>query len=199
MPHIKRQGRCFDHSRVTSVLPLSIIGASRKKLTLSATRLVVNSRDRYQLRAQTNSAGKHRIMEFKQARIGLTAFLFLLAICSLATAQQTKSLLATANGEGKLKIGREEFKIGSVVAKLMEDGKAELTLVSDISIFVSGTWSGDVQKGIDLQITGGTTSGGVEGGGKLLFRDDGKSISSLTLQVVNKTMKRNIQVNFVAK
>lgn len=115
--------------------------------------------------------------------------------------QQSKSLLATANGKGTLKVGKEHFAISTVIVKLLEDGKAEITLVSDIAIFVTGTWSGgdNPQQGIDVKLTGGATAGGLEGGGKILLRDDGKSIASLTLQGTNRTTKRNVAANFTAK
>ena len=63
--------------------------------------------------------------------------------------------LAHANGDGKLRVGREEFKIGSVVVKLLDDRKAEITLVSDITFFLTGTWSqnGESQDSFDVQIT----------------------------------------------
>ena len=129
----------------------------------------------------------------------LFILLMLLAARDHAAAQQPKSRVASAQGEGTLKTGREEFKVSTVVVKLMEDGNAEITLVSDITIFVTGTWSGNAQEGINLLITGGATKSGLEGSGKLLIRDDGKSIASLTLEAVNKATKRTIKVSFVAK
>jgi len=114
-------------------------------------------------------------------------------------AQQPKSLL-TAKGKGQFKVGSEQFEIHSVVIKLMEDGTAELTLVSEITVFLSGKWKGgnDVQKGIDLEITGGATPGGIEGSGKLFLRKDEKSIDRLNLQGASRTSSKKVEVTFVA-
>lgn len=128
-------------------------------------------------------------------------FLLLLTFPALAAGPQDKSIVASSNGDGVLKMGQEEFKVSAAVVKLMEDGTAEINLVSDITVFVSGKWSkaDDPAKGIDLKITGGATQGSLEGGGKLVLRDDGKSIASLKLQLFNKNTKRNIEVSFVGR
>lgn len=109
--------------------------------------------------------------------------------------------MATANGEGSIKFGKEEFKIYSVVVKCFEDGKAEISLVTDITVFVNGNWSrtDDMSNEIALKITGGSVSGNLDGGGKLLLTADRKSITGLNLQVVNRTTKKVIKANFVAK
>jgi hypothetical protein len=74
------------------------------------------------------------------------------------------------------------------VAKGFQDGKIEINLVTDITIFISGTWSraNENDKTIDVKITGGSTSGNLDGGGKIFLTDDRKSITGLKLQVVNK-------------
>lgn len=127
-------------------------------------------------------------------------FWTLLAMPHLASAQETTSVLATANGKGTLMVGKEEFKVTSVVVKLKEDGTSEITLVTDLQLLVTGTWSksADSSKGIDLKITGGTTAG-VEGSGKLFLRPDGKSIDRLTMEGLSTAAKRKIQLNFVAE
>jgi len=129
------------------------------------------------------------------------ASLVLLMLAGIAVAQQPKSLVATANGEGSIKFGKEEFKIYSVVVKCFEDGKAEISLVTDITVFVNGNWSrtDDMSNEIALKITGGSVSGNLDGGGKLLLTADRKSITGLNLQVVNRTTKKVIKANFVAK
>ena len=131
----------------------------------------------------------------------VVAFLVLLMLAGVAVAQQPKSLVATANGEGSIKFGKEEFKIYSVVVKCFEDGKAEISLVTDITVFVNGNWSrtDDMSNEIALKITGGSVSGNLDGGGKLLLTADRKSITGLNLQVVNRTTKKVIKANFVAK
>ena len=137
----------------------------------------------------------------KHTAIAISILLVLLALPGMAGGQQPKSLVASANGEGTIKLGKEEFKIYAVVVKLFEDGKAEINLVTDITVFVSGTWSGgdDVQKGINLHITGNVVAGRLEGSGKLFLRDDRKSIASLNLEVLNKGTKKTIKANFTAK
>lgn len=125
----------------------------------------------------------------------------LLALAGIAGGQQPKALVASADGDGTIKLGKEEFKIYAVVVKLFEDGKAEINLVTDITVFVQGTWSSgnDVQKGIDLHITGNVAAGNLEGSGKIFLRDDRKSIASLNLEVLNKGTKKTIKANFTAK
>lgn len=136
----------------------------------------------------------------------LIAFLTLcvLLVCGSVTVAQDPppaSLVATANGEGKIKLGKEQYQLHAVVVKLFQDGKAELNLITDITIFIEGTWSrgNEADKTIDLKITGNSMSGGLDGSGKLFLTDDRKSISGLKLQVVNKTTKKNVTADFVAK
>jgi hypothetical protein len=68
-------------------------------------------------------------------------------------------------------------------------------------VFVNGTWSraDDRSNVISLKITGGSVSGNLDGGGKLLLTQDRKSITGLNLQVVNQTTKKVIKADFVAK
>jgi hypothetical protein len=119
----------------------------------------------------------------------------------VVAAQQPNSLVASANGEGTITLGKEKFKINAVVVKLFEDGKAEINLVTDITIFISGTWARDAsdEKTINLQITGGSATSNLAGTGKLVLTDDRKSFASLKLEVVNKAVKRTIKAEFVAK
>lgn len=127
--------------------------------------------------------------------------LALLATPNLAAPQALTSLSATARGDGTLTVGKEVFKVYTVVVNLKEDGTGEITLVTDITVFVSCTWSApaDLSKGVDLKITGGTTASGAQGSGKLSLRPDGKSIASLSLQGSSNTTKRKVQLNFVAE
>src|SRR5262245_48893385 len=125
-------------------------------------------------------------------------FLMLLATANVV-AQQPKSLTASANGKGTLKVGKEQFDVHAVVVKLLEDGKAEITLVSDITVFLNGNWTaGTDQNVINVEITGGATEGGLQGNGKIFLGQDGKSITSLVLQGSSKTTKRNVEVKFEA-
>ena len=126
----------------------------------------------------------------------------LLALNSVAIAQdQPTSLVASASGEGKVKLGKEEFKLNAVVVKAFQDGKIEINLITDITVFISGTWSrtNETDKTIDVKITGGSTSGNLDGGGKLFLTDDRKSITGLKLQMVNKITRKTIAADFTAK
>jgi hypothetical protein len=126
----------------------------------------------------------------------------LLVLSSVAAAQDPPaSLVATANGEGKIKLGKEEYKLHAIVVKLFQDGKAEINLITDITVFIEGTWSrgSEADKTIDLKITGNSMSGNLDGSGKLFLTDDRKSIAGLKLQVLNKTTKKSVTADFVAK
>lgn len=128
------------------------------------------------------------------------SLLILLAISGLASAQRPQSLDASAKGEGTLVVGKEKFKLYTVVVKLKEGGAAELTVVSDLSLFVTGEWSAgdDLSKGIDLKITGGTSPGSTTGSGKLFLTADGKGIARLTMQGVARNSGQKYSANFVA-
>ena len=138
----------------------------------------------------------------KHSAITVFTFCALLTLGSVAFAQDPQpSLVVSANGAGKIKLGKEEFNLNAVVAKGFQDGKIEINLVTDITVFISGTWSRATEndKTIDLKITGGSTSGNLDGGGKLILSDDRKSITSLKLQLVNKITKKTITADFTAK
>jgi hypothetical protein len=111
----------------------------------------------------------------------------------------TEPILASAKGKGTIKVGRETFQINSVVIKLLDDGSAEITLVSEITFFLSGRWTQDSAspKTYNLQITGGA-AGGAEGTGKVVMRDDGTSLDRLTAQGGVKTSTRKVAIDFVA-
>lgn len=108
--------------------------------------------------------------------------------------------LAQANGEGTLKLGQEQFKISAVIVNLLDDRRAEIRLVSDIIVFVSGTWSEnrESQQVFDLQITGGATPGGLECAGKLTLGKDTKDVQ-LILKGKSRTSNKPIEVYFVGK
>lgn len=128
------------------------------------------------------------------------SLLLLLAMSGSAVAQKPESLDASAKGEGTLSVGKEKFKLYTVVVKLKAGGEAEITLVSDISLFVTGEWSAgdDLSKGVDLKIPGGTSQGSSGGTGKLFLTADGKSIARLTLQGVTRNSNTKYSATFVA-
>lgn len=138
----------------------------------------------------------------KYSAITFFALCLLLALSSATAAQDpSPSLVASASGEGKIKLGKEEFKLNAVVAKGFQDGRIEINLVTDITIFINGTWSraNENDKTIEVKITGGSTSGNLDGGGKITLTDDRKSIATLKLQLVNKISKKTITADFVAR
>ena len=115
--------------------------------------------------------------------------------------QENQSRLAVANGQGTLRVGDERFKISTVIVKLLDDRKAEITLVSDITVFLTGTWSnhGEAPEEVDLEVTGGASPGGMEGRGKVFLTSDGKSVTRLSLKGMSRTSKRPVEANFAAK
>jgi len=138
----------------------------------------------------------------KTLTAALVLMLMILAASSVvAQAQESQSRLATASGNGTLRVGREQFKVTFVIVKLLDDHKAEVTLVSDITVFVSGTWSSDAEhpQWIGLEITGGAAPGGLEGTGKLFLSADSKSVARLTIKGVNRNTSRGIQLDFEGK
>ena len=126
--------------------------------------------------------------------------LILIAVPVFALGQESKTILVTTDGNGTLKIGQEQFKISTVVMKLFDNGKAEITLVSDIIVFVNGNWKrdGDSQRTIKLEITGTAIGSGFEGHGGISLKNEGKTIERLWLQGASKTRKTPIQVSFQA-
>jgi hypothetical protein len=120
---------------------------------------------------------------------------------SAAQAQENQDRLAHSEGQGWLKVGEETFKISSVIVKLLADRKAEVTLVSDITVFLNATWAnrGESQEAFDLQIVGGATASGLQGTGRLVLSDEGKSVAKLSLKGVSRTSKRTVQAEFEGK
>jgi len=119
---------------------------------------------------------------------------------SFASSPIPEALTATASGKGTIKIGRETFQVYSVVVKLSEDGRVDLTLVSEITFFLSGHWTqtSDSPKTYTLEITGSMTGGGAQGTGKIIMRADGTSLDRLNAEGGVKTSARKVSVQFVA-
>ena len=141
----------------------------------------------------------------RERRLVIVLLMVLATVVALtvgeAQAQENQSRLAHSNGQGTLRVGDETFKIYSVIVKLIDDRKAEITLISDITVFLSATWTnhGESQEEFDLEVTGGATPGGVEGRGKVFLSSDGKSVTRLSLKGVSRTTKRIVEANFEAK
>ena len=142
-------------------------------------------------------------MKLKQ--VLAAALLLVLSLPGVSAAaimsQDVQYRLTHAKGEGSLKVGQEQLKVTSVIVKLIDDGKAEITLISDITFFLSGTWSqnGESKDEFDLQISGGATPGGLEATGKLTFGKDAKSDVRLIIKGKSRTTKKTVEVYFVGK
>jgi hypothetical protein len=136
----------------------------------------------------------------KYSPIASMVLFLAVALSTFAADDPPASLVASAKGEGTIKLGKEEYKLNAVVVKLFADGKAELNLITDITVFITGTWSRESEKAksIDLKITSSVTGGNLDGGGKIFLTDDRKSISGLKFQVVSKTTRKTITAEFVA-
>lgn len=137
----------------------------------------------------------------KQIAIAVSMIAMLLTFAVGAAGQQPASLVASAGGEGKIKLGNEELEVHAVVVKLFKDGRAEINMITDVTLFISGTWSrtDEAAKDIELKITGSAVSNNVEGGGTLFLTEDRKGISGLKLEVLNKISHKVIKAEFVAK
>lgn len=135
----------------------------------------------------------------KPKAIALSIFL-LLTLTLTALGQEPASLVASAKGEGTIKLGKEEFKLYAIVVKLFEGGKAELQLVTDITVFASGTWARNDKADKDIELKIGTNiMANMAGGGTLFLTDDRKSIKGLKLEILNKISQKVIKVDFTAK
>jgi len=123
------------------------------------------------------------------------------AMLFVGEAQENQSRLAVGHGQGTLRVGDEKFKINSVIVKLIDDRTAEITLVSDITIFLSATWSkhAESQQEFDLEVNGGANPGSLEGTGKVFLSSDGKSVTRLSLKGVSRTSKRPVEADFEGK
>jgi hypothetical protein len=140
--------------------------------------------------------------------LSITAVVLLLAmfgatLCvrrARAEAQESASRLAVGKGEGTLKVGSEKFKINSVIVKLIDDRKAEITLVSDITVFLTATWTShaDSQQEFDLDVSS-DSRGGVEGKGKVILSGDGKAVTKLSLKGISRGTKRSVEASFEGK
>ena len=142
-------------------------------------------------------------MKLSRKLFVITTLLVLFASFALSNANpqhKLTSLLANAHGKGTLTVGDEVYKVTNVVVKLDEDKTGEITLVTDLQLFVQCTWSepGDLSRGIDLKITGGITADSADGIGKLLLRPDGRNIASLSMEASANARKKKIQLTFVA-
>lgn len=146
-------------------------------------------------------------MQVTRRSITLCLLVLLFAMPALPQQQpaEPKSVVAHANGTGTIKLGDEVFKVTAVVAKLFENGKIEISIISDITIFMSGTWtrSADSANSIKLKITAGAAGSGVDASGDLNLREDSqgeqKAIDNISLQGQSKTTHQVVSLDFKAK
>lgn len=114
----------------------------------------------------------------------IVAAALVLLIPLLGHSQKIKSLTSTAKGHGTISVSNlSQQKINSILVILNEDGTVQITLYTDIQILLQGNWSiGDPgDSTVELKITGGIVSNGGKGTGRLVLRDDEKSIKSLSI------------------
>jgi len=64
-------------------------------------------------------------MKVSRKLFALTALILVTAVPHSAAPQGITSLLASARGDGTLKVGQEVFKVSTVVVNLKEDGTGE--------------------------------------------------------------------------
>jgi hypothetical protein len=121
----------------------------------------------------------------------------ILTVCT--SAQQLASLNALAKGKGAMVTnGVDNYKLTGVLVILKENGEAQITLYSDIQLFAQGRWSVSKDpKVINLKMSGGIAGGNANTKGKLILREDGKSIASLTAQGTGMSGSK-YEINFVA-
>jgi hypothetical protein len=112
--------------------------------------------------------------------IGATVLCSILGIC--ASAQQLASLNSLAQGT-LIANGVDKYKLTGVLVILKENGEARITLYSDVQLFAQGQWSAtEDPKVINLKISGGVAEDNPNTRGKLILREDGKTVASLTAQ-----------------
>jgi len=136
-----------------------------------------------------------------ERRLIIAASVVILAMVAatffVSEAQENKERSAFSNGQGTLRIGDQTFKINFVNVKLLPDHKIEITLGSDITIFLSGNWSNtDSQKEFDLDMSRSDSRGGLDGGGKVVLKDEGKAIARFALKGVSRLTQRQVEANF---
>ena len=129
--------------------------------------------------------------------VAVTLALLLVSVASHA--QKITSLITTAKGHGTLTTtDATKRKINAVGAILREDGEAQITIFTDLQLSAQGRWSAkEDSDAIDLEITGGIVTGNATGTGKLLLREDGKTISSLSIQAKTPTGGK-VKIEFTA-
>lgn len=141
----------------------------------------------------------------RKRRLIIIASVLLLALVSVSysagEAQEDHDRLAVGKGAGTLKVGDERFKITSVIVKLIQDRRAEITLISDINIFLTATWTNhaESQQEFDLQISDSDSRGGIEGAGKVVLSNDGKTVAQLVLKGTSRATKRSVEATFEGK
>ena len=131
----------------------------------------------------------------------LVTLVMLSAAVALSHPRAHQTRLASSSGKGTIKLGSEEFKLTSAVVKLLDNGKAEVIVVSEITVFMSGTWSrsGDASHHYDLTITGDEAGGGLNGSGSVDLSDDDKSVKRLAIKGTGKISNKAFEITFTGQ
>jgi hypothetical protein len=122
-------------------------------------------------------------MKAKSAVAFALGLIMFMQTSTLIASQRITSFTTLAKGQGTLTYDDEKRKISGVWVNLKEDGEAEITLYTELQLFVKGQWSASDNrtKGISLKITGGIVDGSTTGAGTLFFcgQMGNQSISSV--------------------
>ena len=100
-----------------------------------------------------------------------------------AQSRETGSRTAFARGHGSIVSVIEKRQVYAALVVLRQNGKAVITLYSDLQLQVQGTWSMSDSSSheIQLKITGLEVDGSASGSGKVLLSNDRKHIRELMI------------------
>lgn len=128
------------------------------------------------------------------------AILLSLIMPVCVSAQELASLNALAKGMGPMVAnGVDKYNLTAVLVLVKENGDAQITLYSDIQIQAQGRWSATKDpKVINLKMSGGVEGDNSKVKGKLILREDGKSVASLAVQGRGVSGTK-YEINFVAE
>lgn len=129
----------------------------------------------------------------------LTIFLFAQIFLPIsAQAHQAEAVTVYAKGHGSIVSTMEERNITAALVVLRPNGKAVITLYSDLQLHAEAQWSASKSspQEVELKITGGELSGNASGSGKLVLTNDAKGIKELMIKAKSFD-GRELTLNFV--